>query len=66
MGETLTSEWTKHVILYGNKLIDTGNYKEFIQLYKDLVNYFKPKINHNINEEQQPVKIVFENVSKTK
>jgi len=27
----------------------------FFQHYKDLLNYFKPKINHNINEETSPV-----------
>ena len=44
MGEALTGTWTDYITEYGNELIKAGNFEEFYPLYKDMVNYFKPKL----------------------
>ena len=44
MGATLVGTWTDYITEYGNKLIENGNFEEFYPLYKDMVNYFKPRL----------------------
>ena len=44
MGEALTGTWTDYITEYGNELIKAGKFEEFYPLYKDMVNYFKPKL----------------------
>ena len=44
MGEALTGTWTDYITEYGNDLIKAGKFDEFYPLYKDMVNYFKPKL----------------------
>lgn len=44
MGETLIGPWTEAVQKHGTQLIKDGNYRAFLELYKDMVNYFKPKL----------------------
>ena len=44
MGETLVGTWTDYVMQVGNDMIEEGKFEEFYPLYKDMVNYFKPKL----------------------
>ncbi len=50
MGETLLGEWTDFIKESGNKMIKDGNFEEFYPLYKDMVNYFKPKMQSTTND----------------
>jgi len=63
MGHTLTTEWTQYIVDEGNRMIKEKRFEDFYAIYKDLVQYFKPKQTHNINEDKTPPKIVFQNVS---
>jgi len=44
MGGTLLGSWTNYITEYGNQLIKENNFDDFYPLYKDMVNYFKPKM----------------------
>ena len=44
MGATLVGTWTAYVMKYGNDLVKDDKFDEFYPLYKDMVNYFRPKL----------------------
>ena len=44
MGEALVGPWTDYIKAEGFRMMQEGNWEEFYPLYKDMVNYFKPKL----------------------
>lgn len=44
MGVTLLGDWTDFIKQEGNRMIEADNFEDFYPLYKDMVNYFKPKM----------------------
>jgi len=46
LGEAIT---TTHAERF-NRILDKADDKEFVGLFLQVLNYFKPKISHNVNE----------------
>ena len=44
MGEALVGPWTDYIKAEGFRMMQEGKFEEFYPLYKDMVNYFKPKL----------------------
>ena len=65
MGSTLLGSWTDYITEYGNQLIKEDRFDDFYPLYKDMVNYFKPKMQSttiDANIDTTP-KIIFQDIS---
>ena len=62
LGEFITQAGAER---FKNIMLNTDD-DTFTDMYLKALNYFKPKINHNINEQTEPTKIIFENVSDRK
>ena len=46
-----------------NRVLEESSDEDFAKLFKDVLNYFKPRINHNINEAKQHQPINYQDVS---
>ncbi len=44
LGDSILNDWTDFVKLEGDKMIKDGNFEDFYPLYKDLLNYFRPRL----------------------
>ena len=53
---------TTHAKRFNQVLTDLPD-DEFAKLFKDILNYFKPKINYNINETKEQTTVIYQDVS---
>jgi hypothetical protein len=54
---------TVHAERFNRVLVDMDD-ELFAKTFKDILNYFKPRIVHNINQSTAPTEIVIQNISK--
>ena len=47
---------TTHAATFNSIMTEMGDTDKemFVKIYKDILNYFKPKISYNINQEEKP------------
>jgi hypothetical protein len=57
MGEALVGPWTDYIKAEGFRMMQEGNWEEFYPLYKDMVNYFKPKLSSAQLQAKADIKI---------
>ena len=57
MGETLVGTWTDYVMQVGNDMIEEGKFEEFYPLYRDMVNYFRPKLSSAQVKQETEIKV---------
>ena len=57
MGDALVGPWTDYIKAEGFRMMQEGNWEEFYPLYKDMVNYFKPKLSSAQIKQETEVKL---------
>ena len=57
MGEALTGPWTDYIKAEGFRMMEEGDFDKFYPIYREMVNYFRPKLSSAQIKQETEVKL---------